>query len=346
MNTKTDQETNLGVSEESLSIEVTTKCNGACLHCFARAGISKPSSLSLNITREIISEGYNIGYRQLHITGGEPLLWEGLFEVLDYAFLIGYKSVFLNTNATLLTKDISKRLSAYDCLSISISLEGTKALHDHLRGGGSYRKATKGIENGLKAGINPIIFTTVRKSLLTELPHFAGDLYNKYSSIKHLTLIQLIRNTNDVFALSEELLDPEDILKLVRIVSLLNLFGFRTIVKNNPLVNVVSKLIEMPWIPRVHPLYRDGSIFVRANRDVCLSHSCRDSFGKYESGKIEKVLASDWYRKAVAQDERTCPSCKFSELCMEEGMVRPSERYWEINQDALFCKRVLNSIVQ
>lgn len=334
-----------GVIEERLGVEVTTRCNIDCSHCFARAGISEPSSLSLGLVREIIDEGYHVGYRHFHITGGEPLLWEGLFEALDYASDTGYQTVFVNTNGTLLTKDISRRLATYDGLSISVSLEGTEALHDHLRVAGLYARTVQGIERALDAGIDLSIFTTACKSLLPELPHFADDLYKKFPGIEDLTLIQLVPVRDSDFALSQELLEPDDFLQLIDTVSLLNLLGLRTRFLNNPLAYVASKLLKILWIPRSAPLYSEGSVIVMANRDICLSHSGGDSFGKYELGMIEKVLASDGYRKAVAPDESTCSSCKYSGLCMENGLVRPSERCWDIQADVLYCRKVLDSVV-
>lgn len=346
MNRNVEKKTYPDVREERLSIEVTTHCNSACSHCFARARISKRSSLSVDLVKEIIAEGYNIGYHHLHITGGEPLLWDGLFEVLDYAFHLRYKTVFLNTNGTLLTEDINSRLAAYDGLSISVSLEGSETLHNRLRGEGSYRRIVQGIEKALNVGIDLFIFTTACKCLLPDLPHFVDNLYKKFPGIKYLTLIQLINVTDDTFALSRELLDPENLLQLVRAVALLNLYGLKTNVLNDPLVNVASKLLDMPWIPQAYPLYREGSMIVMANRDICLSHSSRECFSKYEFGMIKKVLASDEYRKAVAPDEATCPSCKYSELCMENGMVRPSEWCRDMPPKMLFCKRVLDRVAQ
>jgi len=305
-----------GISEEKLSIEVTTYCNNTCSHCFARAGISKRSSLTVDLVKDIIGEGYSIAYRHLHITGGEPLLWDGLFEALDYAFDLGYETVFLNTNGTLLSDDVNSRLASYDGLSISVSLQGREGLHDFVRGKGSYRRAVLGIEKALDAGIDLLIFVTACKSLIPDLLHFADETYKEFPSLKCLTLIQLIRVTGDIFDLSKELLDPDDFLRLVRMVSLLNLYGLKIDLLNNPLACVASKFLEMPWVPKSHPLYRDGSIIVMADRLMTLSHSTRDSFGKYGPGMIEKVLTSDEYRNATAQDESTCPSCKHVSLCI------------------------------
>jgi len=133
------------VIEEKLSIEVTTHCNIDCSFCFARAGNAERYSLPIDLVKEIITEGYNTGYRRLHITGGEPLLWEGIFGVLDYAFSIGYKTAFMNTNGTLLTKNIAKKLAGYRYLRISVSLDGGEDLHNQLRGDDSYRRAVQGI---------------------------------------------------------------------------------------------------------------------------------------------------------------------------------------------------------
>ncbi len=329
--------------QETLSIEVTTRCNGYCLHCFVRSGISRRSSLPLDLVKGIMGEGYEAGYRHLHLTGGEPLLWEGLFEALNFGLGVGYETVLLNTNGTLITEKISKRCADYGSIfSMSVSLDGPEVLHDRIRGKGSHRRTMRGIEKALNAKNRVTIFTTVTKSLLPELPYFVDDLYRKFPSINYLILIQLIRMTNSAFALSEELLEPEDFIRLVRMVGFLHLGGLRTIVKKNPLANVVSKMLEMPWIPPVPPLYREGSIMVMANRHMSVVHSSRNSFGRYRPGMIRKVLSSDMYRRAVGPDQTTCPSCKYVQLCKENGMIRPPQGYGDVRVDTPYCRGVLD----
>ncbi|NIO03832.1 MAG: radical SAM protein [Proteobacteria bacterium] len=342
MNSRTGESINQSVGEESLGIEVTTHCNSTCAHCFARAGIPERSSLPVDLVMKIIAEGYNMGYRRVHLTGGEPLLWEGLFETLDHAFDLGYEAVSLNTNGTVLMNDVVDRLAYYDCLSISVSLQGPEELHDLVRGEGSYEQTLKGIEKIHDAGISCVIFATACKSLLPDLPQFASDIYERFPHTKGLTLIQLIRVTNDIFDLSKDLLTPNDFLQLVRMVSLLNLCGMKTYVLNNPLACVASRLLKMPWIPLSHPLYRAGSLFVMANRDITLAHSSRDRFGKYRPGMIEKVLSSCEYRNAIAPDGSICPKCTYQKQCRENGMIRPSEWFRDMHPEVPYCKRVLD----
>jgi len=331
-------------SEETLSIEVTTHCNNSCSHCFARAGMPGGSSLSIDLVKEIIAEGYAAGFRHLHITGGEPLLWEGLFEALDYTFGIGYQTVFINTNGTLLTTDVAQKIATYNRCSISVSLDGDEPLHNRLRGEGSYRKTISGIETALDAVVELVVFTIARKSLMAFLPHFVDDLYRQFPDITGLTLIQLFSLADNAFALPEEFLEPHDFVKLVQTVSLLNLYGRSVIIKNNPLSNVVSKLIDVPWIPQTHPLYRSGNIFVMANRNISISHSCKNSLGKYKSGIIGRILASKAYQAEVAPDKQTCPACRFENVCRENGMLRPSEYFRDKNPDVPYCQRVLQNV--
>jgi MoaA/NifB/PqqE/SkfB family radical SAM enzyme len=339
------EEIRTGVGQEKLCIEVTTRCNNSCLHCFARSGMSRRSTLPVDLVKRIIVEGYDAGYRHLHITGGEPLLWEGLFRALDYGFGAGYETIFMNTNGTLITEEISKRLRAYGrSFSMSISLDGPEALHDRIRGKGSHKRTIRGIEKALNGGNDVTIFTTATKSLLPELPDFVGGLYRKFPTITYVVLIQLIKTENEPFALTEELLEPGDFVRLVRIVALLSLCGLRSMVKKNPLANVVSKLMEMPWIPRVPPLYREGCMIVMANRHIGVVHSSRSNFGRYRSGMIQKVLASNAYRKTVAPDESACPSCKYAQLCRENSMIRPSVGYGDPHVDIPYCRRVLDGV--
>ena len=331
-----------GVAEESLSIEVTTRCNSACSYCFARAGISRESSLPVDLVKEIIAEGFQASYRQLHITGGEPLLWDGLFESLEYAFVSGYKRVLLNTNGTLLTSNVINGLKVYDGLVLSVSLQGSTKTHERMRGEGSYGRTIKGVERALESGLSLLIYTVVGKTLLAELARYVDDLYKRFPEIQHLSLIQLIRVTNDVFDLSHELLDPEDFILLVKTVSLLNLFGLKTDVMNNPLAGVTAKVLGTPWISRSKPLHHPGSLIVMANRDICLAHSSRDGFGKYRPGMIREVLASNTYQRAVSPDESTCGSCLYIDLCRAGGMDRPSEWFRDMHPETPYCKRVLD----
>lgn len=326
---------------DSLSVEVTTHCNSSCSHCFVRARGPQRSSLPPSLVRTLVREGYEAGCGHLHLTGGEPLLWKGLTDIFDYAFALGYKTALLNTNGTLLTAKMSRRLSTYRGLAVSVSLQDSRIRHDFMRGRGSYDRARKGIENALNAGLPLDIFTTVSRCILPDLPRFAERVFGIYPGIEHLTFIQLVRVPGDVFDLSKQVLTPDHFLRLVRIVSLLNLYGLKVDLLNNPLAAVASRQLNMPWISRSPPLYRAGSVMITAERRITVAHSTMDHFGIYRPGMIPKILSSEEYRRAVSQDRVTCTHCLYSGLCRKHGMLRPAEWYRDMSPQVPYCQRVL-----
>lgn len=326
---------------DTLSVEVTTACNSCCSHCFVRARGPRRSTLDPNLVRTIVREAYAEGYRHLHVTGGEPLMWDGLHRLFDYAFSMGYQTVFLNTNGTLLSAEESRKLAQYFGLTISISIQGPKRLHDNMRGKGSYDQALKGIDNAMQAGLPVHVFTPVGKSLLPELPKFAADVLSAFPDIKELNLIQLIRVPEDAFDLSREVLNPDDFLKLVRVVALLYLYGLKVDLLRNPLAVVASRVLGMKWLPSATPLYQRGSIMISAEQRVTLAHSTINDFGIYQPGTISKILRSTDYGRAVSPDESTCGKCDYLPLCRMEGMTRPSEWFRDMFPQVPYCMRVL-----
>lgn len=326
---------------DQLSIEVTTHCNSSCSHCFVRARGQNKTNLSPGVVQTMIREGYEAGYRRLHLTGGEPLLWEGLLQILDYAFGLGYQTAFLNTNGTLLTKKITRQLANFDGLTLSLTLQGPKRFHDRIRGKGSYDKAIKGLDRALDAGLPIDIFTPVGRSLIPELSRFAGKLFDSHPAIKQLTFIQLIRVPGDIFDLSKDLLNPDDFIRLVRTISLLNLYGLKIDLLNNPLAAVVARILKMPWTTRSPPLYRPGSIMITAEGRITLAHSTKEHFGNYEAGILSTIINSDQYCRAGSEDQLICQYCEYITLCRKEGMMRPSDWLRDMTPQIPYCRRVL-----
>jgi sulfatase maturation enzyme AslB (radical SAM superfamily) len=294
----------------------------------------------------IIGDGARLGYRHLHLTGGEPLLWDGLFETLERAFHAGYRHVLINTNGTLLSRPICRRLSGHEGLSVSVSLEVSKTLHEMIRGYNTHERTLRGVQNALEAGIPLVLFSMVGHSALPQIPAFADELSRRFPDLKSLTFIQLCNFSDGFFPLSQELLTPAEYVRFVQTVSLLNLFGFSVDILNDPLVNVVATRLHMPWIPWVRPLIHPGSLIVRANKAIGLCHSAPGQLGEFTPGAIGKILLSDTYKRCIAPDDTTCPSCSYVGICRENGMIRPSRCSGNSAREGLFCKGVMAEISQ
>lgn len=337
-----EDDRSVGLQDDSLSVEVTTHCNSSCSHCFVRARGSSGDSLSPGLVKDAVREAYELGYRRLHITGGEPLLWGGLPGVLDCALGMGYETVFLNTNGQLLNDAVCRELASYNSLTLSVSIQGPRALHDSFRGKGSYDLALQGVKNALNEGLRVHIFAVLGRSLLADLQTFADGLFAAFPDIARLTFIQIIRVPEDVFDLSQELLSPDDFITFVRKASLLSLYGMRVSVLNNPLAIVAAKVLRMPWLPLSPPLYRSGSVLIAADSRVTLAHSTTHHLGAYEPGALRKIIESDEYRHAVSGNRSTCGDCQYSTLCSADGMTSPSEWYRDMSPEIPYCVRVLS----
>ena len=61
-------------------------------------------------------------------------------DLLAEAADLGYNEVLINTNGLLLSANARRRLAASGNVRLSISLQGSRALHDRTRGAGTYHR--------------------------------------------------------------------------------------------------------------------------------------------------------------------------------------------------------------
>jgi MoaA/NifB/PqqE/SkfB family radical SAM enzyme len=332
------------LSHEGLSIEITRRCNSKCIHCFATNSLKNNNELSFETIKEIMDEGNEIGYKHLHITGGEPLLHKKFFDIIDYSLNIGYKSIFVNTNGLLLSENICEKIASYkESISISVSIQGFQELHDSVRGKNSFDEAITGIKNALSKNIETTIFTTVGKTLLKEIPKFSEFIFTELEGVEGLKLIQLINFDENSFSMGEELLSPEDFISLIKSSVLLNLYGHKISILEDPLATVVAGLLKMEWIPHSPHLNRMGRIVILADKNMVLSHSDKNSFGKYKPGILPEILSSKKYKNAVAEDDIICPSCKHNNICKKFKMFKPTEDNRDLNHKTPYCVRVIDA---
>ena len=86
-------------------IEITTKCNLKCIHCYNEASSICAREMSLENYIEIIDVLVNYGIKKVQLIGGEPFFnSELLKQMLDYT--VGkFDSIEIFTNGTLITEE-------------------------------------------------------------------------------------------------------------------------------------------------------------------------------------------------------------------------------------------------
>ena len=92
------------------TIDLTYRCNNACLHCWLWTGDTaeeRARELSTGKVKRIVDEARALGCQRWAISGGEPMLRPDFAELFDHitAKAVGY---VLNTNGTLITPEIAQ----------------------------------------------------------------------------------------------------------------------------------------------------------------------------------------------------------------------------------------------
>lgn len=116
---------------QSLDIELTQRCNNACIHCFInlpeRDLKALKSELSTETWKSILSEAADLGVLDIRFTGGEPLLRPDFADLYLHARRLGLM-VSLATNGRLLTPELGDLFHSIPPLgAIEISVYGLTA---------------------------------------------------------------------------------------------------------------------------------------------------------------------------------------------------------------------------
>ena len=144
---------------------ITGKCNLSCRHC---RGMPK-SELSTERARRLIAEIAELKPGWVLIEGGEPLLRQDLFELLELMKKQQLEA-HLVTNGILLTPQILSSLKQLE-VRVAISIDGaTTATYESIRGGASFEKVVEQARNCAQGGLLEAIDFTILKRNYTEIP--------------------------------------------------------------------------------------------------------------------------------------------------------------------------------
>jgi len=158
-------------------IEPTSLCNLRCEMCI-RDKIGVPiGTMSFGNFKEVLNKLDSLF--KIHLSGqGESFLNKELFKMIDYANNRGV-IVNLNTNATLFTEEIIKKICEVDIGEIAISIESTKKEgYEKIRKGAKFEKVITSIkklnyalEKNKKRTIVSFAITILKENI-DELPKF------------------------------------------------------------------------------------------------------------------------------------------------------------------------------
>lgn len=153
------------------SIEITSRCNLGCVHCYISNTGETKQDLSLIELESIVDQLAEEGCLWLLITGGEPLLRPDFKEFYTYVKRCGIIPI-LFTNGTLITEDIADLLESMPPYLVEVSIYGSTedTFEAITRVPGSFRKCMDGIECLLKRGIKLHLKTMAMTMNVDDIP--------------------------------------------------------------------------------------------------------------------------------------------------------------------------------
>jgi SynChlorMet cassette radical SAM/SPASM protein ScmF len=157
----------------SLYLYLTDHCNLCCAHCWISPKFSeqKQNGLPLGSLKKAISEARSLGLQSVKLTGGEPFLYRHIDGLL--AFLASEEiDVLIETNGTLINRDMVERLKSCNLDQLSVSLDAsTEEIHDQIRGvKGSFRRTLEGLALLSRHDLNFQIIMTLQRRNRQEIP--------------------------------------------------------------------------------------------------------------------------------------------------------------------------------
>jgi AdoMet-dependent heme synthase len=204
---------------------LTERCNLRCRHCYqTTAGSAEMDLGEIAETADEVSdmlkrwaESYDLSFLpSFTVTGGEPLVRKDLFDILHLLSNTGFET-YLLTNGTLIDREAARRLK--DTITgIQVSIEGPEAVHDSIRGAGTFARAVAGVKEMVTVGIPVSLNATISRMNAHHLPALIA--LGRNLGVKKVGFSRLVPQGNGA-ALSDSMLTAGEVLTTYR--SLLSL---------------------------------------------------------------------------------------------------------------------------
>jgi len=154
-----------------LELQLTSRCNLTCKHCYL--GEPTKAALSLSQVMSVLEELEQMQGLRVLFSGGEPLLYPHLKALNDALPRFALRKVLL-TNGTLVREENFPAWCHFD--EIQFSLDGLKEGHEALRGRGTFEQTMAGIHAAQDKGMPISIATMVHRHNLTEFETLARSI--------------------------------------------------------------------------------------------------------------------------------------------------------------------------
>jgi MoaA/NifB/PqqE/SkfB family radical SAM enzyme len=162
-----------------LQWHLTDRCNLRCAHCYQDDYRDNGQGMAgwlpiLDQFREFLGATSPRIKGHLTLTGGEPFAHPEFPALLDHiAALRDEFSFAILCNGTLIDDALARRLASWAPRFVQVSIEGSPATHDALRGAGNHAAVVAGVERLVATGVRTLLAFTAHRDNFREFPEVA-----------------------------------------------------------------------------------------------------------------------------------------------------------------------------
>lgn len=335
----------------SAYLNITDKCNFKCVYCFqGRGGTINHvlPDMSLEFAKKIIYKIYQLNPKcRVILTGGEPFLNNHCLEICQYIDSLNMSFSIL-TNASLITKEISLRLSRLKKLvNVQISIDGISEKVHQITRGKTFKKTWVGIQHIIESKVPFSLAPTIHNNNLEEiiqLAEFAFDNGGGFTPNNY-------RNLSDVPQQNIRL-DDDNFLKILLSVEkhLISKFGKKRLIKEK------SRTFINKDIKRDYYICGAGceTFDIKTNGDVYPCHLIQKpqfKLGNFLNDNFESIISNvkeHGIRKKTYEIEK-CQKCHFMSICGGGCKAASYENYKRFDKEDPLCsvlyENLLNSML-
>lgn len=317
---------NSAIKLYQVHIKLTNECNLSCRYCFAESGaVAYKSYLSLEQFKKVIDDVKELSdYVFYTLSGGEPLIYPYIFELMEY-IKSKNNGIMLLTNGAYITEENAEKIAKM-CSLVKISIDGSnEEINSITRGKNSLDGALRGYNLLLKHNANVQITMTVTKANIDDIANMVELFGNR------LTLQPFFKTGRGSKNSDLEISGVEYYESMVKI------DGF------NPMAGIGETLSKLRNRGTTKCAMADGEFSISETGDV---YPCQmlyeDEFkgGNVLVDSIEDILNSQTFKYVTSFSSQTndgCMSCPIKLLCGGACRARSYAVTGSLFQNSEFC---------
>ena len=199
-----------------LTIHLTDKCNLSCIHCYLRANNNASTELPLGVVLRLVKDSHELKIPFIIYSGGEPLLYNSLEEVLKYHNELVWPRAIIASNLYELKNEHISMFKRYDVFNIHTSVDGLEKTHDIFRGvRGAFKTTIRNIKKLIEDDVNVHVGITLTNKNAGELENIIEFLYG--IGVRSISITPLLPAGRGLYIYRAYAPTPREILNSIKL---------------------------------------------------------------------------------------------------------------------------------